>query len=264
MKVILPLLFVVALYACHPYQVLTVASPAARPNEDHELVIENDSLVFTYRFNGVNGPVQVRILNKLQQPVFVDWNRSALIVKGQAITYSPNSVGFSASMPGGASRWNRQWTSGAGQIQGHAQLPAELDFIPPQTAITKQLIGITNRPLLNLPDSAFIWVKAKAGGYRGDHIYLADFTAANSPLAFTSYVTLLAADSSTRPVVFQHPFFIAEVAKKVHSLKNERADRFHVQENYIAYLDSTGYGIINGKALWLDPSVGKRAGGVRR
>ena len=58
-------------------------------NERGDFVQENDTVRISYRFWGENAPVTITIYNKLDEPLYVDWGRSALIIDDVATTYDP-------------------------------------------------------------------------------------------------------------------------------------------------------------------------------
>ena len=55
-----------------------------------------------YNFNGINAPINITIQNKLQVPVYIDWQRSALIVNDKAISYVPGELKINGGFHGGS------------------------------------------------------------------------------------------------------------------------------------------------------------------
>ncbi len=71
-----------------------------------DFVQENDTVRISYRFWGENAPVTITIYNKLDEPLYVDWGRSALIIDDVATTYDPKVAsvrGESSSVASGSS-----------------------------------------------------------------------------------------------------------------------------------------------------------------
>src|SRR4051812_46882763 len=89
MKTYIPLSVALLLcISCSRYQYATInGSSGITTNDKLEFVAENDSLRLVYNFNGANAPINITIQNKLQKPVYIDWQRSALIVNDKAISY---------------------------------------------------------------------------------------------------------------------------------------------------------------------------------
>ncbi len=200
-------------FSCTTYQVMTVSSKeAAQQNTAAEFVIDNDSLELCYNFNGHNGPIKVKIRNKLNKPIYVDWQRSALIICGMAISYANQKVPISGALSSTSLNWTPDVSSSFGRFHGTATIPPEIEFIPPQTFVTKELIGITNKGILNLPESAFSKKKVPDGL---DVCVYQDgfFSPESTPLAFSSYVTFMVGDTLPRPMVYQHNFYVSELVK---------------------------------------------------
>jgi hypothetical protein len=253
MKLIIPALASCFLFSCTVYQVMTVSSPEARQNQANEFVIENDSLELCYNFNGQDGPIKVKIRNKLQQPMYVDWKRSALIINDRAVSYSPNTVTIEGAVATSTYNWSREWSTTYGRISALAQLPPEMEFIPPQAYVTKQLMGITNQALENLPDSLFSKKKIAAMGDGYETVRQAFFTATSSPLVFKSYLTVVMGDTLPRPVAYQHNFYVSEMVKMTNPPEllngDRRGDRFYVRQGPLNDSITLGYGVVGGRAV---------------
>lgn len=254
MKHLLPITAILFLSSCTVYQVMTVSSNEVRQNGAQEFVIENDSFELCYNFNGQNGPINVRIKNKLQQPLYVDWQRSALIINNQAISYVPNKVPINGSVAATTFDWTRDFATTSGRFQATAILPAEIDFIPPQTYVTRQLIGITNQGIDRLPDSVFKKKRIPAMGDGVEVVKEAWFTAATSPLVFTSYLTMMVGKIDPKPVVCQHQFYVSQLVKMSNSPEllngDKRGDRFYVVQSAPVDSFGYGYGVVGGRAVY--------------
>lgn len=255
MKSILPILAFSCFGSCTTYQVMTVASTEVPQNFSKAFVVDNDSLELSYSFSGQNGLIQVTIKNKLDQPLYVDWQRSVLIINDRATSYAPNKVPINGTLGAYTTGEGRDLSlATTGRFNATATLPPEIDFVPPQTYITRQLIGVTNQPIDQLPDSLFRKRRVPAPEYGEAVLKEAFFTANNSPLVFTSYLTLMVGKDSPRPVVCQHRFYVSELVKMNSSpdLLNTppRSDRFYVVQG--ARADSAGYGytVVGGRAVY--------------
>src|SRR5215831_12435682 len=93
MKIMIPLSFIFLVYtSCSVYQYGTIGSTGLHLNEKNEFVAENDSLRIQYNFSGEDAPVKLMIWNKLDKPIYVDWQHSALVVNNKSISYSDKPV----------------------------------------------------------------------------------------------------------------------------------------------------------------------------
>jgi hypothetical protein len=91
-NLLLFLLFFV-LTACTQYQYLTVTGVDIAKIENAGFVSENDTLKIQYAFSDYKGKVGISIHNKLNQPIEIDWKKSAIILDGKAISlFSSNAV----------------------------------------------------------------------------------------------------------------------------------------------------------------------------
>jgi hypothetical protein len=82
-----------------------------------------------------------------------------LIINDKAISYVQNTVpivgAFQGAVVNRSSYKPNTYSSSSGTINAKATLPDKLDFIPPQSYITKTPMGVTNQLIYNVPDSAF-------------------------------------------------------------------------------------------------------------
>src|SRR5262245_26745583 len=118
---VIPLLFCVSC-ASTTYQYSTISSPDLVKNDRNEFVVENDSLKLVYSFNGKNGPVHITIQNKLTVPVYIDWQRSAIIVRDKFKPYATSEMKIQGSYDGSTFR-SSGYGVNSGEIQATAVLP---------------------------------------------------------------------------------------------------------------------------------------------
>ena len=64
-----------SLSSCSSYYYSTLASNdrSGRYDVNKDFVIDNDSVCIIYNFHGEDGPVLVTVQNKMDEPLFVDW-----------------------------------------------------------------------------------------------------------------------------------------------------------------------------------------------
>jgi len=194
--------------SCSRYQYVTVDSPDASKDANHEFVEENDSIRIRYSFNGMDAPISLTIENKLDVPVFVDWQQSSLIVNDRAISYRAGSVPFEANISGGP---GRGLVFASGNLNGIAGLPLGVDFIPPHSYLSRSPMGLTNQFVTDVPDSIYGRKKVPREGGSPVSVKHASFTPGSSPLQFSSYLTLMFGEKSASPVAFEHSFYISEI-----------------------------------------------------
>jgi hypothetical protein len=67
------------------YQVVQMASNLEM-DENEEFVFENDTLKIAYSFAGESGPFQMIVFNDSQKPLYVNWDKSSLIINGSSMS----------------------------------------------------------------------------------------------------------------------------------------------------------------------------------
>jgi hypothetical protein len=207
---VIPLLFCVS---CTTFQYVTVSSSGIAKNDRNEFVVENDSLRLVYNFSGYNGPIKISIQNKLGVPVYIDWQRSAVVVNDKTVPYVPGEVKIEGSFQG--SSYNNKNTGGyrvsSGNLQATAYLPPTVDFIPPRAIINKTTICITSGYNERIPDADFPKSKYPVLNGFTVNVKKAAFTEATSPLRFRSFITYAIGESGAKLFTFEHSFFVSEV-----------------------------------------------------
>lgn len=221
----LPVLLM-ACSSCATYQLATINS-SIKDEQTKTFTAENDTVKITYAFNGEQGPVQIGIYNKLQTPLYVDWNKSALIVNGDRKSYSGKNAVLSAQVDGTESRFMSS-VSQTGTINGTIISNEASGFIPPQ-AWAKESQLTLGQKAFPLPASTGRDKKKVSGIIVDAYAY----TREQSPLTFRSFITLSTHADLSSPVFFDHEFWVSEVVQTSTKPKNfpVQPDRFHIVES---------------------------------
>jgi hypothetical protein len=210
------------LLSCSTYQVNVLSSTnTTKDDKTGVFKFENDSVKITYSFYGNNAPVSIQVFNKLDKPLYVDWQRSAAIIGDDAVSYMPNQVNISGSYSGQTYSWQNRpryaagnYSSTSGSISAVADLPKNTTFLPPHSQASNVPILLT-KDRFQLPNSGYR--KEKVNLFTGDfstraEIQVADFIKDNSPLKFKSYLTLYTQDGNmVKPMAYQHEFYVSKV-----------------------------------------------------
>ena len=200
------------LTSCSRYQYVTIAGSNIRKNDKQEFVIENDSIRIQYNFNGADAPINITIENKLDVPLYVDWQQSALIINTKAISYVPNTVPIEGVFNGSTVSWNPGgYSNSSGAIDAKAILPDKFDFVPPRSYIIKNPMGVTNLFISDVPDSVFHQERVRLGDGSLAVIKHAVFAETFSPLQFKNYVTLIFGEKHAKTIAYPHSFYISEI-----------------------------------------------------
>ena len=241
--------------SCSVYQYATIESSQMNKNEKQEFVTENDTLRLTYNFNGVNAPINITVQNKLNTPISIDWQRSALIVNDTAISYVPGTVDIDGSLHGYSYRpYHSSYSAEDGNLHATAHMPEQLAFLPPHTLVNKTPMGVTNRIITNVPDSAFHKVRFFMADDIRVQVKHAQFNETTTPLRFRSYLTVLVGEPA-KPVVYEHTFYISDLINSGQGPQNiwfpsvYRGNQYYVQASTGFGNAATGFGIIAGTAI---------------
>ncbi|MDR6940726.1 hypothetical protein [Mucilaginibacter pocheonensis] len=254
----LPLIITAAccliLNSCSKYQLNVISSTTGKaPNQETgNYEFENDSVRFSYSFYGPDAPVTVQIFNKLNEPLYIDWQKSALVIGDRAVSYVPDNIKLNGNISADSYTYsgnnntnsiiNPTYTNG--NINATANLPKTTTFLPPHTQSTNNSVHLTNG-FLNVPDSTFH--KTHMIVYSRDTVALtkvktAIFTAENSPLAFKSYITTYTlTDNKMTPAAYEHKFFVSRTLNTGNNPKHLKEFNQH-RGDYFINSKTTGYG----------------------
>ncbi len=215
-------LLILALASCSTYQVNVLSSTnTIKDDKTGVFNFENDSVKITYSFSGNNAPVSIQVFNKLDKPLYVDWQRSAAVIGDDAVSYMPNKVNISGSYSGTTYSWQSRprtsltnYSSTSGNISAVADLPKNTTFLPPHSQASNVPILLT-KDRIQLPDNNY--PKEKINLFDGENglraeVQVANFMKDNSPLKFKSYLTLYTQDGNViKPMAYQHEFYVSKI-----------------------------------------------------
>ena len=237
--------------SCSRYQLNVISSTNGTKNQQTgDFEFENDSVKIAYSFYGPDAPVTVNVQNKLDKPLYIDWQRSALVIDGNAISYAGDKVAVNGSVDAQTDSYhfnnskafsNPSYTTGS--INATASLPKTTTFLPPHSQSSNTSVRLT-KGFLNIPDSAFHKVRM-VYTYQDTvdlkKIKAANFTGESSPLKFKSYLTLYILNGNeAKPATFEHTFF---VSRSLTTTMNPRELREFNQKrgDYFINSKATGY-----------------------
>lgn len=177
------------------YSTLSSADRTGDRTSDGDFVQENDTVCVTYRFCGEDAPVCITIYNKLDEPLYVDWRRSAIIIDGKATSYSSDALLFEDA-PG--------------------LMPTELEMIPPHAMIEHQPLTLADFSFHKVPKGEYRPVTYPDGRKGEVELLVRDYTLDDTPLAFRSYISLLTGGSGhelPRYLVFDKSFYVSQLIR---------------------------------------------------
>lgn len=206
------------------YSVLESNDEIGGKNEDKDFVIENDSVCISYCFYGEGAPVTITVYNKMDEPLFIDWQRSALILDDVATSYyqekAPIQGETESTYSGGTYKWDRSYNIthrySDGSFAGEIALPKGISFIPPRSKVESTPLRLTNFPFDRIPKEAYTKHKLAKLNSNVVNVRIKRFTEENSPLAFRSYLSLYTSNSENgrkNYSSYESHFYVAQLIK---------------------------------------------------
>ncbi|GAB4038201.1 hypothetical protein [Spirosoma jeollabukense] len=181
---------IITLVACSPNaQLVTLRGNNVKPVADEGLVLDNDTLTVRYNFASERGQMRLTLVNKLKQPLYVDWKRSSFIIGQDKVDYWQDVADVNLI---GSSYSNRYSRYSVGNLNGAISKENQVGFIPPQTKLEKQQFVVLPDGNLRLTGTAKIehekaqWIDRK----KPVDINVYEYSADQSPLTFRNYLTL--------------------------------------------------------------------------
>ncbi|GAB4020856.1 hypothetical protein [Spirosoma koreense] len=183
------LLFSAVLLSCSPtIQVVTLRGSNVRPATEG-LVMDNDTLTLRYDFASERGLMHITLINKLNQPLYVDWKRSSFIVGQEKLDYwyDVADVQLTGTYSGG--RYSRYTVE---NLSGSVSKEDKISFIPPQTKLEKRQFVLV--PSGSIRQSGPFNTEQEPSNMSNRKKPIAvkvyTYSADQSPLTFRNYLTL--------------------------------------------------------------------------
>lgn len=223
-----------SLASCSKYYIGTISSSNISKNEKTgAFEIENDSVKIVYSFAGADAPVRITVRNKLTIPIYIDWAKSSLIYKENAISFVPEMMAFTgalstSSLGSGGVRFTD------GDFSGKMELPKQISFIPPNASVETTTLFTTGPVSKNLPDSIFKNKEMLTVDKGPILVKTGIFTKENSPVVFRSYLTLFSKDDEVvKTFSYDSEFYISKSVrtysspKYIREYQNNKSDVFY-------------------------------------
>lgn len=216
MKRFLPALLPFLFWSCAEYQYLTVSGVNIPKNSKHEFVIENDTLELTYHFRDNDGKIMVSIFNRTNEPLVVDWWKSAVTINEKVYSYyNPNAI-LSAAITRDTLLTTTSLNGAVylADVNGAVRLNETSQFIPSISRISKEMMVLSIDTLKNLPEHmAHMDTISLPNNFVLKYKRMS-FEQTQSPLNFRSYITFrIGKGQDETEFAIENKFFISEVWK---------------------------------------------------
>jgi len=232
---------IATLSSCTSYQIITLESTLEQPSTDG-FVYEDDTISVLYTFNGTNAPLDVNIYNKLNTPLYINWNQSSVIINGQSFPLNPTQSKVNIDYSEVSTEYiYSSYTQGSGD--GTIWHDDRSGFIPPQSNITIQGMNIWNTFLS--PNNA----KNENTIIKPDGSKVTEYTfdLQSSPMDFRCYLTYSDCPEETWKYL-DHQFWIESYYKCVDCKLPTNGNIFYLSK-------STGAGTAVGTAALIGLAV---------
>jgi hypothetical protein len=243
MKTILFLFSIILLTSCTVYHYTTVESKSICKNEQAVFAEENDTMRIEYNFSGLSGPIAIRIVNKTDQPLYVDWKRSSIIVNDKAISYFNPDGRIDGTVSSQSIQLTNQVSAGNAAVHADLRLQPGNSFIPPHAYSQNTFIYLSTfvNPRVPVEQMKREKLRVDKFEYNLRKIY---FSESNTPLFFKSYLTFMLGDNSGQPFSKQNDFYVSSFTRT--SLKPEDRYGNRIPGNTFFISSPTGVGTFVG------------------
>jgi len=221
---------------CSKFQYITVSEQnSSKHNNQSFVVAEDETIKIEYRFNGLNGPVNLTIHNKQNQPLYVDWGKSALFINDKRLSYFNTNDAVNLSIENTTIQWGETVSTSTGTASGLIKRDEKISFIPPNSSISQSRLTLRS-DFIAYPKRQFTKRNITLIDGRVIPVRSILFTQENSPLKFRSYLTL-SSDKHEQELSFDNSFWVSEIIETLAEPKSLPIEdnQFHIQK-------STGFG----------------------
>lgn len=196
MKRTLAILFII-ISGCTQYrELLKTNSVNCKLTDDGRFIFENDTLKITYYFWAENGKMDMRIYNKLNVPIFIDWKVSNFIDNNTNLQYWYD-IQNSTSISTGVNYYGLETITGIpatvnkGVTNSSAERPDRIVSIAPHSSIKKISYSI-------IPKNSYISSASSL-----------DYTFDNSPVKFRNFLALSMDEAFTLKFYADNQFYVS-------------------------------------------------------
>lgn len=234
MKKLLPVVVIlVVATSCTKSQFVSLQSDAdLAPSGGY--VYENDTVQVNYAFKGDNGPIIIKVYNKLSVPIYVDWTKSATVVNHKTIVFRTQGSSFTANTEATNVDWGYVSTSN-GTISGIIERPNDMSFIAPHSMITDDRKTITSNFFEISPKAR----KSRKKVFRPNGPVMVNvykYQREDSPYSFRVYLTIVTDPKSSEAMHVESEFWVSEIVQSGDIDKS-----YPLKENEFRITKATGF-----------------------
>lgn len=228
--------------------------------DNGDFIQDNDTVSIIYCFYGENLPIEITIKNKLDQPLFLDWQQSALVIDDATTSYYNRNITVRGEIHSNTYTYrdflfqNSNYSELFGSFAAQATMPEGVAFIPPQATINTTPVTLTDFYFERIPNEAFQKAKYPVRDGSTKSVKMVNFTEEESPLRFKSYLTLYTITPNgvrDKQIVSEQSFYISRLMNagsmtpiNIPANQEQRGDFFYVRKDNNSYLGIMAAGIV--------------------
>jgi hypothetical protein len=216
MKLILPIVALFMLSSCAEHQYLTISGSNINKTDAHSFVSEGDTVTVLYHFRPEQGKVYIKVFNETDEPLVIDWWKSAIIVGSNVFSYYKPNAELSGRVDGTVTATG----SGVGtavstsDVNGTVYMSESSQFIPARAEIAKEMAVFRLDTLQNLPEMQARKDTIRVSYSESIPYRKMSFDKDQSPLTFRSYLTFrIGQAGQEKEFSREHEFYVSEVWK---------------------------------------------------
>ena len=230
------------------YQVQETKSPDTK-FENNAYVYENNEVKINYNFWALGGQVEFTITNKLDIPIYIDWNQSHLIFNGSSYEYwydeeETKSAYRSSTISGqssiltllagayGSNRTTYGRSATAGLMSSNKKKVKQIIQIPSKSAISISKFNINKTPYFDC-DFNLSQKSRKTNSTK-------EFSIENSPIIFRNFISYSTHENQNQFKIIDNKFYVSS-ASFISKTKFLGKKVFLNTCNIVGYKKSTNY-----------------------
>jgi len=197
--------------SCTTYQYASLSSDLPQPTP-RGFSYENDTIQMIFSFSGDGCPLFLNIYNKLNTPLIIDWNKSAIIINGNSFTINPNTSQINSNYSESTYKFDNNIEFTDGTMVSTITHKNRSGFIPPKSNLSLNEIAI-NKSFLSTDNATSVSkVNMQDVNYQPYHVKQYRFSRENSPLHFRCFISYSDQDRTNWNTV-DNDFWVSSIYK---------------------------------------------------
>ena len=180
--------------------------------------------------------MSVTVFNKSNQPLYINWKKSAVINDGMTVSLFNRNVIANGVMSTDSYLVGNNQTAGYSQFSVTFDLPEGIEFLPPQSGLSKTVITLQEISANSTAIPAIVeQEKIRAADGMVSKFRQVHYEDEYSPLRFKTYITLALGKNAENEFSVQHSFYAKEVVQsttepELFSMYQANGNQFYIRQ----------------------------------